>query len=323
MKILLLQVDGKLPNLALMRIAAHHRELGDAVELRQVRKDERLHRELWDDWERVYASAIFTKSQPIMRRVLELWPNATCGGSGWNLKRLSDCGITTSEKDYSLWPGFKASIGFTQRGCRLECGFCSVPIREGKVKPDESIAAIYRGDPHPKHLLLLDNDFFGEKEWQKRIEEIKAGDFKVCFSQGVNARLLPDEGAAALASIKCRDDSFKDRRIYTAWDNTDDEKVLFRGLERLVKYGFRPDDIMVYVLIGWGADTEAKRLYRRDRLREFGARPYPMPYDRTRPELMGFQRWVVRRLDMMVSWEDFKAANYRPEKCNTLAKGNQ
>jgi len=33
MKALLFQLDGKIPNLAMMRIAAHHRALGDDVGL--------------------------------------------------------------------------------------------------------------------------------------------------------------------------------------------------------------------------------------------------------------------------------------------------
>jgi len=58
MRVLLLQLDGKLPNLALMRIAAHH--AGDEVVLRRGGE-----RELWDqEWERVYASAIFEKTRP-------------------------------------------------------------------------------------------------------------------------------------------------------------------------------------------------------------------------------------------------------------------
>lgn len=34
MNVLLLQLDGKIPNIALMRLAAHHRALGDVVVLR-------------------------------------------------------------------------------------------------------------------------------------------------------------------------------------------------------------------------------------------------------------------------------------------------
>jgi hypothetical protein len=36
MRVLLLQLDGKLPNIALMRVAAHHRAQGDDVELRRA-----------------------------------------------------------------------------------------------------------------------------------------------------------------------------------------------------------------------------------------------------------------------------------------------
>src|ERR1700729_4591710 len=38
----------------------------------------------------------------------------------------------TAPLDYSIYPAFDASIGFTQRGCRLKCGFCVVPKKEGK-----------------------------------------------------------------------------------------------------------------------------------------------------------------------------------------------
>jgi len=37
-----------------------------------------------------------------------------------------------------------------------------------------------------------------------------------------------------------------------------------------------------------------------------------MPFVRT-PELVGFQRWVVRRADLMIPWADYMDANYRPE----------
>ena len=134
------------------------------------------------------------------------------------------------------------------------------------------------------------------------------------FNQGVNARCLTDEAAAALASVKCRDDQMKVRRIYTAWDNRDDEDKLFRGLRSLVSHGFAPDQIMVYMFCGyWPGETHEDRDYRRARLREFGARPYPMPYVRT-PELVGFQRWVIGAYDKRISWDRWAKASYRPEK---------
>lgn len=311
MRVLLIQMDGSLPNIALMRIASHHRALGDDVSLRYS-----YGRDLWEqEPDRVYASLIFERTRPRAEALLRARPDAIVGGTGWDIGlTLEAGGIATKAQDYSLYPDFVDSIGFTQRGCRLRCEFCVVPRKEGRVVEEQSIADLWRGDPYPRHLLILDNDFFGQPRWPERIEEIRAGKFKVAFSQGINARMLTDEAAGAIASIDYRDDGFKDRRIYTAWDNKDDEAVLFRGLERLVRAGVEPDAIMVFMLVGfWPGETQADRLYRHDRLREFGARPYPMPYVRT-PELRGFQTWCVGAYDKRVAWADWERAGYSPRR---------
>lgn len=91
-----------------------------------------------------------------------------------------------------------------------------------------------------------------------------------------------------------------------------DEQRLFDGLNCLVRAGVKPDAIMVYMLIGyWPNETEEDRLHRQRRLRDFGARPYPMPFVRTK-ELVGFQRWVIGAYDKRISWERWKSANYQP-----------
>jgi hypothetical protein len=69
---------------------------------------------------------------------------------------------------------------------------------------------------------------------------------------------------------------------------------------------------MVYMLIGyWAGETAADREYRRRRLREFGARPYPMPYVRS-SELIGFQRWVIGAYDKTIPWTEWQRAVYQP-----------
>lgn len=314
MRVLLLQLDGKLPNIALMRVSAHHKAIGDDVELRRVSNPRSIERGLWDDFARVYASAIFQWSRPLCERLMEVYPAAVIGGTGWDLTRtLESVGIATRDQDYSAYPGYPHSIGFTQRGCRLKCPFCVVPKIEGMIRPENTVAGIWRGDPYPRNLCLLDNDFGGASGWATHLEQIRQGGFRVCFNQGINARLLSEELAEGIASVQYYDDNFKVRRIYTAWDNRKDEKILFRGLNWLVKYGVKPDQIMVYMLCGyWPGETHEDREYRRRRLREFGARPYPMPYVRTR-ELVGFQRWVVRRADLKMSWAEFMGAGFRPE----------
>lgn len=315
MNVLLLQLDGKLPNIALMRVAAHHRALGDEVELRRPGNAAALEPELGESWDQVYASLIFERTRPLGERVRELYPTALIGGTGWDLTTtLERIGIATQEQDYSIYPTFQQTEVFLSRGCRLECAFCVVPRKEGKISSERTVASVWRGDPFPRELILLDNDFFGALEWRARIAEIIAGNFKVCFCQGINARMLNDETAEAIASVDYRDTTMKQRRIYTAWDSRKDERTLFRGLEALVRHGVKPRQIMVYMLVGyWPGETHEDRDYRRQKLREFGALPYPMPFERT-PELVGFQRWVLSRNDMKVPWEQWHAVEYRPER---------
>jgi hypothetical protein len=311
--VLLLQLDGKLPNIALMRIAAHHQ--ADEVTLRRGGE-----RNLWDqEWDHVYASAIFQKSRPAVDRVLREHPSAVIGGTGVDLTRtLEQHGITTIDQDYSIYPDFQASIGFLQRGCRLKCSFCCVPQKEGSIREEQTVASLWRGGDHPRELHLLDNDFFGNPHWRDRIAEIRDGRFKVCFNQGINARCLTEEAAEAIASVNYRDDSMQVKRIYTAWDNRADESALFSGLNRLVKYGVKPDHIMVYMLCGyWPGETHGDRDYRRQRLRDFGARPYPMPFVRS-SELLGFQRWVIGAYDKRISWNDWAGAKWEPRNLRPI-----
>lgn len=312
-KILLFQLDGKIPNIALMRVASHHKALGDEVSFRWTGNPTK---DLWENPDRVYASAIFEKTRPAVEVLRREFPNAIIGGTGVDVaSTLEAVGITTIEQDYSLYPDWKQSIGFTQRGCRLACPFCVVPRKEGKWRTEKTIYEIWRGDDYPRELILLDNDFFGPEarsEWRERITEIRDGGFKVSFNQGINARFLSDEAAEAIASVDYRDDSMKVKRIYTAWDNRKDEERLFAGLDRLVKYGVKPDHIMVYMLIGyWPGEKIEDCVYRQAKLRDFGCRPYPMPFVRNR-ELVGFQRWVIGAYDKRFSWEAWERAGYQP-----------
>lgn len=327
-RVLLIQCDGCMPNIALMRLAAHHRSQGDFVYLQQMRRPDSglVERGLFDDWDRVYASLIFTKSQPIARRLLQVYPQAVVGGTGWNFKTLEDYGVPTEgPMDYSDYPGCRQSIGFTQRGCRLNCGFCVVPSKEGSVHDTKTVHQLWRGEPWPRELILLDNDFFGSATWRDKIAEIRSGGFKVSFTQGINARMLSDEAAETMASVKYRNDAMTRPCLHTAWDNLGDEKPLFRGLNALVRHGVKPDHITVYMLIGYREPRLTEEDFERQRkLREFGCRPYPMPFIRGRRgqpgyDLVRFQTWVVGAYDKRIDWQTWMAADGRPEKIGSIA----
>lgn len=305
MKVRITQLDGALPNVALMRLAHWHKAHGDDVTVTR-----HIERDLFepDHYDRVYGSCIFSFSAARLDRFMAQWPGAIVGGTGTFTGATVEqiVGDDYDHYDYTGYPDFDGSIGFTQRGCRLKCGFCVVPKKEGKNRATGTIASIWRGDPYPKHIHLLDNDFFGQPGWQERIDEIRDGDFKVCFSQGINTRLINDEAAAALATIKYRDTGFAKKRLYTAWDNLKDEKVFFRGVETLRQAGVPPTHLMAYMLIGYDPlETWDRLWYRFHKMIDLGIDPYPMVYNEQRRDLKCFQRWVIRRTYKTVPWDEY------------------
>ena len=167
MNIRLTQIDGKLPNLALMKLAHWHRSKGDTVILtRQIERDTNE-----PNYDKVYGSSIFKFSQERIMKFQLQWPKAIVGGSGTTFSHTVEdlIGGEYERHDYTDYPDVDYSIGFTQRGCRLACKFCVVPKKEGKPRSANTIADIWRGKPHPKKLHLLDNDFFGNPDWRARI----------------------------------------------------------------------------------------------------------------------------------------------------------
>jgi hypothetical protein len=321
MTVRLTQLDGTLPNLALMKLAQFHRASRDHVYFSRS-----PYRGLMEpEYDRVYGSAIFSFSSGRVETLKKEFPDAVLGGS-WNTAdtvTVEDLiGDVGDVYDYSMYPQFTPSIGFTQRGCRLKCGFCVVPKKEGKARSVNAINAIWRGGDHPKHLHLLDNDFFGQArdDWETRVSEIVDGDFKVCFNQGINVRMIGVPEANALTTMKCFNDSFDLKCIYCAWDNVGDEKAFFRGVDFLEDAGFNINYLRVYMLIGYDRrETWERLLYRFEKMTARGIRPYPMIYgDRNRGLPLGslkqrighrtlahFQRWVIRRAYAICSFEDY------------------
>ncbi len=331
MSVRLTHIDGKLPNLALMKLAHWHRARGDELHFTKA-----VEREMFEpSYETVYGSAIFSFSGDRVARFRQEFPEAILGGTHdmTSLRTVEELlGVEDYEHyDYSIYPNFVDSIGFSQRGCRLKCGFCVVPRKEGKPRSVNTINSIWRGEPFPKHIHLLDNDFFGQprEHWEARIDEILSGGFKVCISQGLNVRLIDQEAANAIARIPYYADDFKARRLYTAWDNVGDEQRFFTGIDRLERAGIPPTHVMAYMLVGYDKrDTWERVLYRFNKMVARGIRPFPMIYgDRHRTLPMGgfngrvahkplweFQKWAVRRYYELMPFEDFDNNGVRADK---------
>ncbi|HVN79672.1 MAG TPA: hypothetical protein VMW38_11795 [Terriglobia bacterium] len=303
MDILLFQVDGNIPNLALAKISAWHKASGDTVWLNSCPSVP----------DKVYSSSIFTSSEMRRNQISILFPGAITGGTGYDIKSNLDSVLGLDSEgvkpDYSLWPKYQHSIGFTARGCRLSCRFCVVPGKEGKPSSVHSVQDIWRGEPYPKHLLLLDNDFFGQpkQQWLERCSEIRHGGFKVSFNQGINIRQIDDEAAFWIASLDYRDAQFNRKCVYTAWDNLRDEARFKAGVGTLKRFGIKPQHLVVYMLIGYDSkETFTEILYRFNEITNLGCFAYPMAYNRATLDHRRFQKWAIRRYFEVVSWERFR-----------------
>ncbi len=304
MRIRLTHIDGSYPNLALMKLSHWHKSKGDTVYFtRSVNKD------LFElNYDLVYGSSVFRFSDTKIKQFKEQWPGALIGGTGTesNITVEDVIGQPHDQYDYGIYPQFKWSIGFTSRGCRMACPFCVVGPREGKIHSTSTIKDIYRKNDM-KNILLLDNDFFGQPEWEMRCRELIKGKFKICLDQGINVRLITNEQAVMLSRLLYYDDQFKTRRIYIAWDNLKDEDRFFSGVDKLLKTTIKKHHLMVYMLVGYDKDeTMDSILYRFNRIKDAGMMPYPMLYNLEDKQLRRFQRWVVRRYYEFVPWGDYQ-----------------
>ena len=299
----LYDVDSTIPNLSLMRISAHYKQQGRDTELYMP-----IRRHLYD---RVYASKIFKYSSGEM-----ITPDMTVGGTGIDLKIELPEEMREADPDYGLY-GFEHSIGFAMRGCRFRCGFCVVPEKEGRARANHSIEKIWtnRGSDF---VWLLDNDFFGNPLWRERIGEIRELNLRVCFLQGLNIRIITEEQAQSLASVKFRSKSGKSSVCSFAWDRIRDEKLIRKGIQRLQAAGIKTWQMQFFVLIGYDT-TEEQDLHRVMMLKGLGCDPYAMPYDKSDPYQRRFCRWVNRReVFQKVEWKDYTRKKIVEEDPNQL-----
>jgi|TARA_R110000822_G_scaffold67579_1_gene164508 hypothetical protein len=289
-KIGLLDVDSKIPNLALMKISQWHKSKGDDVEFYMP-----LARHLYD---KVYASKIFNFSDGS-----DIQPEMIVGGTGIDLKISLPSGVDEMLPDYSIY-NYPHNIGFAMRGCRFACKFCVVPEKEGRPKSADTISDLWT-QRSSDFLVLLDNDFFGNPEWSDRIAEIKKLGLKVNFNQGLNIRLISDRQAEALASVNFRNLSGTHKEVYFAWDQIKDEKVIIRGINRVIKAGLKPYQMQFYILVGFDSTPE-EDMHRVLMLRDLGCRPYVMPYDKKDRYQRRFTRWVNHKgVFNSCSFEDY------------------
>lgn len=287
MKIGLVDVDGhNFPNVALMKIASWHRQQGDSVEW--VNGFER--------YDRIYKSKVFTFT-PDDRTIYQC-PDIRGGGTGYDIKsRLPEEIDRHTGLAYDLYP-HRFSVQFYSRGCIRHCPFCLVHDKEGAIRSVEPM----EWNPKAEWIEVLDNNFFAAPDWRKAIEDLRRQKLPVKF-YGVDVRIMDEEQAAALNSLKMKGD------IHIAWDLPQID--LTPQLEAMTKY-IKPYKITCYVLVGFNS-TKEQDLFRLRTLKRLGILPFVQPfrdYDNIRKPSQyekDLARWANRAwLFKSIDFEDFE-----------------
>lgn len=294
MKILLIQIDGDLPNLALMKLSAYHKKQDNEVHLRSC-----------EDPDIVYISCIYTWNREKALSASTFYPDATIhfGGSGFEItSKLSD-EIEHLKPDYDLYPNFDCSMGFLSRGCIRKCPWCIVQEKEGWIKEHSPLEEFL--EPRFDKIILLDGNFLALPTSIEKLKELQKINKKICFNQGLDIRLINQENAELLSQLKYYDLKFKDRRLYFAWDTPEIEPAVLKGIKTLLNAGIRADHLMFYVLVCFNTSYE-QDIYRVKTLIDLGVKPYVMLYNGIKGTYQHhLKRWIEWRYYKVVSWEEY------------------
>ena len=252
--ILLIHLDGRLPNLALMKLSRYYKEQGKRVIL--DRRGDRIiscRRGGMGAPEAIFASCVFSYSADAnrIRKLKDYFGKSiTLGGSGVDTQRRLPRKIEEMPADYTLYPELDdISIGFVTRGCPFDCPFCIVPEKEGKIRQASSLDDLLQGNR--KKLILLDDNILAHPRAGEFLEDMARRDLQVNFTQTLDIRLLDKEMAGLLRRIRCSNTRFT-RTVYHF--SLNDTRYLNQVLRKYQLMGFTPGDNVEFICM-YGYNT--------------------------------------------------------------------
>lgn len=262
MRVLLIDIDSKIPNLALKKIEKYYLDKGWEVSWNAP-----IESFISD---KIYVSCIFTKNRD---KCKEWEGRAEIGGSGYDLYK------TLPEEIDQIKP--RINWGFTTRGCIRNCEFCIVPKKEGKLHIVGDIYDIWDGKS--KNLILMDNNILGLSNHFKNIcSQIRKEKIRVDFNQGLDIRLVTDDIIQELNTIKHLEYKF-------SWDLDDDNII-----EKLKYIRNNIGRCTIFVICGYPEDNYDSCLRKFNILREIGHNGYCMRYEKVYSikKYITLARWV-------------------------------
>ena len=301
MNVCLIDVDSKIPNVALMKLSTYHKKHGDTVKLG--------YDPLFDKPDLCYASKIFDFTpEP------EYWPDCEIrkGGPGYDVHATIDIpDYDRITPDYTLYPGYPYAIGRFTRGCPNRCPWCVVWRMDGNdIRKVADLADFWTGQ---ETVRLLDDNIMADEEiFMDACRQLQGAGVRVIWD-ALDIRKVNDRTAAALASVK------QEKRIHFAWDGHAQDKAVRIGVETLERNGIKPWRLMFYVLVGFNTSREYD-MERITTIESLGANAFVMPYDKADPYQKHLARWCNNKIifrktsfDEYIPWVKERAAYDRTD----------
>jgi len=269
MKILLVDVDSKIPNLALMKISTEHKNYNYQVDLKCLGLDyyKSVKNKLIIDgsgYDKVFISIIFSNN----KNAVTVINNNTVliGGSGYDIYSKLDSQIEHSNPDYSLYPDNDTSYGFITRGCIRKCEFCDVWRKEGMIKIVDSVDNIVKH----KKVKFLDNNILAYSEHKAILKELVNKKIRCQFNQGLDIRLITEDNAELLSDL-----NYLGEYIF-AFDNIEDEKIINHKLKIVKQFIIKNWKLKFFIYTHPDMDLKNDVLYRIKWCKENKVLPYIM-----------------------------------------------
>lgn len=197
MKILLIDADSKIPNIAIMKLSSFYKDRGDDVSFVRLNmpyypKMKKKDYFAPDGFDKIYCSSVFEGNVGYIHG-----ENIVFGGTGFDTSTILPDDIESCHLDYSLYPENQHSYGFITRGCIRNCSFCYVPRKEGMIRGYSSIGEIVEH----KSAIFLDNNILAYDNHLSVLQELIDRDIRCQFNQGLDIRLLTYENSQLLSQL--------------------------------------------------------------------------------------------------------------------------
>lgn len=272
-RVVLFDLDSRIPNLALMKLSSDYKRRGFEVLLARQPSYVKADRYL--------ASAIF-HCESTKRKIAQLravyGTDVEIGGSGIDLVKRLPAEAEACFPDYSLYHHRRFAVGFLTRGCPKCCAFCVVPAKEGPVKRNIARFSDFV-PPGQRNVMLLDDNLLSFPDVESLLREMIHRKYAVNFSQTLDIAYLTPQIYELLLKVDYRNARFTRKRIYFSCNHPGTCRQ-FTDRRDMLK-GFGMDAVCVVCLYGFNTslseDYQRWRMLRRLMLVPFFQEYWPIP----------------------------------------------